>query len=294
MRWKLAMAALAASWGLISVLAAAVDLEAGPLAFLRLALGALTVAVLAQAIGGPASLGPQGRLGALAALGAVHGVHWALFFEAVKRGSVALASITFYTAPLFLALVAPLVLRERVSRVALAALVPGGVGVTLVALTGADGGRFSVLAVAAGLGSAATYALFVVGSKRLLRASLPPLTLTFWDTAFGAVVVAPLLLGADRILPGSAGDWGSVLALGAIFSGVATLAYVVVLRRITAQTAGILTFLEPVSAVVLAAALLQQSIGLGTVVGGALVVVAGAIVITLEPDEADPGETYRQ
>jgi len=294
MRWKLAMAALAASWGLISVLAAAVDLEAGPLAFLRLALGALTVACLALAIGGPASLGPQGRLGALAALGAVHGVHWALFFEAVKRGSVALASLTFYTAPLFLALVAPFLLRERVSRVALAALVPGGVGVAVVALTGSDGGRFSFLAVAAGLGSAATYALFVVGSKRLLRARLPPLALTFWDTAFGALAVAPLLLGADRIFPGSASDWGSVLALGAIFSGLATLGYVLVLRRITAQTAGILTFLEPVSAVVLAAALLQQTIGLGTIVGGALVVVAGAIVIALEPDEADPGATYRQ
>jgi len=289
------MAALAASWGLISVLAAAVDLDAGPLAFLRLAIGAVTVAVVAVVVGrGLGSLNPQGRLVSLAVLGAIHGVHWALFFEAVKRGSVALASITFYTAPLFLALAAPLVLRERVSRIALAALVPGGLGVALVALTGSDGGSFSLLAVAAGLGSAATYALFVVGSKRLLRDELDPLALTFWDTAFGAVVVAPLLLGADRILPESAGDWAAVITLGAVFSGLATLAYALVLRRITAQTAGILTFLEPVSAVVLAAALVSQPLGLGTVVGGLLVVVGGLVVIALEPDETDPGAAYRQ
>ena len=289
------MAALAASWGLISVLAAAVDLDAGPLAFLRLAIGAVTVALVAVVVGrGLGVLRPQGRLASLALLGAIHGVHWALFFEAVKRGSVALASITFYTAPLFLALVAPLVLRERVSRVALAALVPGGIGVTLVALTGSDGGRFSTLAVAAGLGSAATYALFVVGSKRLLRDDLDPLALTFWDTAFGALVVAPLLLGADRILPVSGGDWAAVLALGAVFSGLATLGYALVLRRITAQTAGVLTFLEPVSAVVLAAVLVSQPLGLGTVLGGLLVVVAGVIVIALEPDETDPGAAYRQ
>lgn len=288
------MAGLAASWGLISVLAAAADLEAGPLAFLRLAIGAATVALVALALGGPHTLSPEGRLASLAVLGAVHGVHWALFFEAVKRGSVALASITFYTAPLFLAVVAPLVLRERVSRVALAALVPGGLGVTLVALTGSDGERFSLLAVAAGVASAATYALFVVGSKRLLRDDLDPLALTFWDTAFGAVVVAPLLLGAARILPASAGDWAAVLTLGAVFSGVATFVYALVLRRITAQTAGILTFLEPVAAVVLAAALVSQPIGLGTVVGGLLVVAAGLIVIALEPDEADPGGAYRQ
>lgn len=288
------MAGLAASWGLISVLAAAADLEAGPLAFLRLAIGAATVALVALALGGPHTLSPEGRLASLAVLGAVHGVHWALFFEAVKRGSVALASITFYTAPLFLAVVAPLVLRERVSRVALAALVPGGLGVTLVALTGSDGERFSLLAVAAGVASAATYALFVVGSKRLLRDDLDPLALTFWDTAFGAVVVAPLLLGAARILPASAGDWAAVLTLGAVFSGVATFVYALVLRRITAQTAGILTFLEPVAAVVLAAALVSQPIGLGTVVGGLLVVAAGLIVIAVEPDEADPGGAYRQ
>jgi len=288
------MAALAASWGLISIVAAAVELEAEPLAFLRLAIGAVTVGVLAVAIGGPASLDPQGRLGALAALGAIHGAHWVLFFEAVKLGSVALASITFYTAPLFLAVVAPLVLRERLSRIALVALVPGALGVALVALTGSDGGRFSLVAVAAGVGSAATYALFVVGSKRLLRARLDPLALTFWDTAVGAVVVAPLLLGAGRVLPRSTGDWAAVLTLGAVFSGLATLVYAIVLRRITAQTAGILTFLEPVAAVVLAAFLLSQGIGVGTVVGGAFVVVAGVIVIALEAEELDPGTAYRQ
>jgi len=288
------MAVLAASWGLISVLAAAVELDAEPLAFLRLAIGAVTVGALALAIGGPVSLDPQGRLASLAILGALHGAHWVLFFEAVKLGSVALASITFYTAPLFLVVVAPVILRERLSRVALAALVPGGLGVALVALTGADGGRFTLVAVAAGIGSAATYALFVVGSKRLLRARLDPLALTFWDTAVGAVVVAPLLLGADRVLPASVGDWTAVLVLGAVFSGLATLAYAIVLRRITAQTAGILTFLEPLAAVVLAAVLLSQGIGVGTLVGGGLVLLAGVIVIALETEDTDPGAAYRQ
>jgi len=281
------MAALAASWGLISVLAAAVELDAAPLAFLRLALGAATVAALAVALGGWSRLRPHGRLPALALLGAVHGVHWLLFFEAVKLGSVALASITFYTAPVWLAVVAPLVLRERLSRVALLALVPGAIGVALVALTGVEGGgRFSLVAVLTGLGSAATYAVFVIGSKRLLRLRLDPISLTFWDTLFGAAVVAPALLAADRVLPGSVGDWASVLALGAVFSGIATVVYAVVLRRITAQTAGILTFLEPVSAVVLAALLLGQSMGVGAVLGGALVLLAGLVVIAFEPDDA--------
>ena len=91
-----------------------------------------------------------------------------LFFEAVKLGSVALAVLTFYTAPILLAAFAPMLLPERTSRVALAALPVGAVGIALVALSGDDGSRFSLAAVAAGLGSAATFAALVVVSKRLL------------------------------------------------------------------------------------------------------------------------------
>jgi len=201
------------------------------------------------------------------------------------QGAIEQTPIDFH---LWLALVAPLVLRERLSRVALLALVPGAIGVAFVALTGLEGGeRFSPIAVLAGLGSAATYAAFVVGSKRLLRARLDPLSLTFWDTLAGAAVVAPLLLATDRVLPESLGDWAAVLALGAVFSGIATLVYAMILRRITAQTAGILTFLEPVSAVLLAALLLGQSIGAGTIVGGTLVLVSGALVIGFEPGDAE-------
>ena len=82
-------------------------------------------------------------MSALVALGVVQGAHWLLFFEAVKLGSVALAVITFYLAPLFLAVLAPLTLPERLSNVALGALVPGGLGIALIALFGNDGGRFT-------------------------------------------------------------------------------------------------------------------------------------------------------
>ena len=60
-------------------------------------------------------LSPAGRLPALTLLGVAQGAHWLLFFEAVDRGSVAFAVLTFYAAPLLIALVAPLALPERLS-----------------------------------------------------------------------------------------------------------------------------------------------------------------------------------
>jgi len=287
MRWNAALGALAASWGLIAVLAASVDLGAEALAFWRLALAALTLGAVAVGTGRASLLAPQGRLGALALLGVVQGAHWLLFFEAVDHGSVALAVLTFYAAPLVIALVAPIVLPERYSPVVLVSCGVGAVGILAIALGGGgtEGGR-SPLAIAAGLGSAVTYAALVILSKRLLAAAVPPVTIAFWDCLVGAAAVSPVLLVAERVVPSGTGEWAVALTLGIVFTGLSTLVYATLLRHVTAQAAGVLTFLEPVSGVALAWLLLDQRPGTATLVGGALVLAAGIVVVLLEPADA--------
>jgi drug/metabolite transporter (DMT)-like permease len=285
-RWNAALGALAASWGFIAVLVAAVDLGAEALAFWRLALAAAALGLGACVAGRAGLLSPSGRLPALALLGVVQGVHWLLFFEAVDHGSVALAVLTFYAAPLVIALVAPLVLPERLGTTVLGACVAGAVGIAAIALdTGGEGGAPSAVAVAAGLGSAGSYAALVILAKRLLASAVPPLTVAFWDCLVGAIAVAPVLLFADRIVPQGAGEWAVVLALGVVFTGVSTLLYATLLRHVTAQAAGVLTFLEPVAGVLLAWALVDQRPGALTLAGGALVLAAGIVVVVLEPAE---------
>lgn len=285
MRWNLALAGLATSWGLIAVLASAVALDAGPLAFSRLALAALTLGIAALASRRLRLLRPGPYLLMLIALGIVQAAHWFLFFETVKRGSVALAVLTFYTAPIFLAVLAPLFLTEPLSNVALGALVPGGIGIALVALSGADGNAFGWVALASGIGSALTFAVLLVISKRLLHRGAPPLAVAFWDCLVGSIAIAPALLFAGTLLPADAGEWAAVLLLGVVFTGLGTLAYAALLRHVTAQVAGILTFLEPVAAVFLAWILLGQSLSALAILGGALVLLAGIGVVALEPSE---------
>jgi drug/metabolite transporter (DMT)-like permease len=281
-RWNLLFALLAASWGSVAVLVAAVDLDAEALVFARLAIAALTLAAVALAWHGRAALRPGRHLPALVLLGVLQAAHWLLFFLAVQHGSVGLAVLTFYTAPLFIAAAAPLTLGEPVSNVALGALVPGAIGIALVSSAGESGG-FSAGAVAAGLGSAVTFAGLVIVAKRLLRTTLEPVTIAFWDCLVGAAVAAPLLLVADRVVPSGAGEWAVVLALGILLTGLSTLAYATLLRRVTAQAAGVLTFLEPVAAIALAALLLDETLSAAVLVGGALVLVSGLAVVVLQP-----------
>jgi DME family drug/metabolite transporter len=289
-RWNLSLAALAAAWGAISVLVAAVDLGAVALAWWRVALASVTVAAVCV-LGGRAGLLRRGAAGwRVHVPGVVLAVHWLLFFETVKLASVAVAVLTVYTAPLFLAVLAPLVLPERRSAVVLVALAPAGAGLALIALGGDDGGRVSAAALATGLAAAATYAALVLVSKRLLVTEQPA-RVAFRSYLTAAVVLAPLLPLTGRVFPAGAGETAAVLTIGVVFTGLAGLAYFPLLRHVTGQAAGVLAFLEPVSAALLAWAVLGEPVGWQVAAGGALVVAAGVAVVLLEPADAAAVET---
>jgi drug/metabolite transporter (DMT)-like permease len=284
LRWKLAVAALATSWGLIAVIVRKVDLDAQVLVFYRLAFAAATLLLVAAAIRRLALLRLTRHRGGVVLIGVTLAAHWFLYFVTIKLSSVAVAVLMAYLAPIAIALLAPFVLPERRSRVALVALVPAAAGVALVAFGGEEGGSVRPLALVTGLFTAATYAALVLMTKRIVS-DVPVLTLSFWNYAIAAVAISPLLLDADRVLP-TANELPAVLALGVVFTALSGYLYIWSLRHVTAQAIGILAYIEPVSAALMAWSFLGESLNWQIVVGGALVIAAGATVVFLEPEDA--------
>jgi drug/metabolite transporter, DME family len=278
MRWNLAVAALAASWGLIAIIVREVDLDAQVLVFYRLAFAALALLVVAVVVRQLAKLRVERHRGRIVLIGVMLGAHWFLYFATIKLSSVAVAVLMAYLAPI------PFVLPEARSRVALAALVPAAAGVTLVALGGEEGGAVRPLALVSGLATAATYAALVILTKKIAN-EVPLLGLTTWNYTIAAVAISPLLLTADRVLP-TAGELPAVLALGVVFTALSGYLYIWLLRRVTAQAIGVLAYIEPVSAALLAWAILGEELGWPVLVGGALVILAGLAVVALEPEDA--------
>ena len=289
MRWKLAVAALATSWGLIAVIVRKVDLDAQVLAFYRLAFAALSLLLVAAALRRLALLRLVRHRGGVVLIGVTLAAHWFLYFVTIKLSSVAVAVLMAYLAPIAIALLAPFVLPERRSRVALVALVPAAAGVALVALGGEEGGAVRPLALVTGLLTAATYAALVLMTKRIVS-DVPVLTLSFWNYAVAAVAIAPLLLDAERVVP-TANELPAVLALGVVFTALSGYLYIWALRHVTAQTIGILAYIEPVSAALLAWMFVGEALTWQIVAGGALVIAAGATVVFLEPADAAAPET---
>ncbi len=284
MRWKLAVAALATSWGLIAVIVRKVDLDAQVLAFYRLAFAAVTLLLVAAAIRRLPLLRLARHRGGVVLIGVTLAAHWFLYFVTIKLSSVAVAVLMAYLAPIAIALLAPFVLPERRSRVALVALLPAAAGVALVAFGGEEGGAVRPLALVTGLFTAATYAALVLMTKRIVS-DVPVLTLSFWNYAIAAVAISPLLLDADRVVP-TANELPAVLALGVVFTAPSGYLYIWSLRHVTAQAIGILAYIEPVSAALMAWAFLDESLTWQIVVGGALVIAAGATVVFLELEDA--------
>ncbi len=289
MRWNLAVAALATSWGFISVIVVGVTLGPLPLTVYRTAFAALALAI-GLAIAGRLELVrvPRARL-RLAFSGVVLAAHWWCYFETIKLAGAAVANFTVYTAPILLAVVAPLILPERLSRVALVAVVPGGAGLLVIALGGGGGGtHVRPLAITIGLLGAVTYVALVVTTKSLTTL-LPPLTITFWNNVVAAAALALFLPASGRVLP-HPGELGWVLLLGVVFTGLSGWCYVALLGRVTAQAIGILSYIEPVSAALLTWAILGQPFGWQVAAGGALVVLAGLLIVLFEPADVRPVE----
>ena len=284
MRWNVLLAAVAASWGLVSVIVAGVELSGEALVFWRCLLAAVSLPLLLAALGRLRSLTlPRHRL-RIVGLGLLLAVHWALFFATVKRSSVAVAILTIYTAPIFVAILAPLVLPERRSRVGLVALAVSAPGLVLIALAGEAGSRPDPLAIGLGLAAALTYAFLIIGVKTVNR-DVSAFAIAFWQYMLVSAVLAPVGLAAGRFLP-NAGEWPYVVLLGTVLTGFTGAVFVWTLRHVTAQAAGLLAYLEPVSASFLAWAILGQALGWEVALGGALVLAGGTLVVLYEGTDA--------
>lgn len=217
-----------------------------------------------------AALRPGDRLPAMA-LGvvAVAGLYVA-YFKSVQLGGAALAAILLYSAPVWVALGAHFVFRERVPLRESAALLLTLCGVILVALFPATGNadiQASPAAIAWGLGSGVAYALyFLIG--RSLFANNAPARVMSWALATGAVVLAPFVQW--QALTWRA--WGAIAFLASVATYGAYLSNANGIRIIGPSRASTIATLEPVLAVIAAYLLWGEQLSVAGMVGAAAVI----------------------
>jgi drug/metabolite transporter (DMT)-like permease len=218
----------------------------------------------------------------IALIGVFDALNASLFFAAMSVTTVAIAVLSHYLAPVFVAAAAPIVLRVPRERRALGLSFLGLCGLALVLepwrLTsgGAVAGR-ALLGALLGAGSAVFYAANVLITKRIgPRFTAEEQLVYHCVLSVLLLVVAALALGAP--LPTMAGALRVAVA-SLVVGATAGLLFLYGLRRIHAEHAGMLTFLEPLTAVLVAWIAWGERPGILAAIGGAVVVLSGALAI---------------
>jgi drug/metabolite transporter (DMT)-like permease len=211
-------------------------------------------------------------------LGVGDALNVVLFFAAYKR-TIAVAVLTHYLTPLFVAVTAPLVLRERLTARTATAVAISLLGLGLMLVPAKAGAPSAAVwaSAAFGAGSAVFYASNIIVNKYVASAFSTNETM-FWH----GVVATPLLAALVPHAAWAAIDCHAVALLAAVAVGPGALggiAFVWGLRRMPAAHASTLTLLEPLVSVALGAAVLGERLGIGALIGGAAILAGAAIVL---------------
>jgi drug/metabolite transporter (DMT)-like permease len=250
----------------------------GTLLAVRFALAGAVLAGAAVATG--ALRGCARRDLALAAgLGAVaYSVQAGAYFAALARLDAGLLSLLVYTFPAIVAVAAAALGRERAGRRTAAALALSSAGLALV-VAGAGAGALDPLGTALGLGAACVYAAYVLASERV-AARVGALGLSAVVCAGAATTLTLGAAAAGELRPGevSAAGLGWLAAIALVSTVGALALFFAGLPLVGPTAASILSTAEPVTAVVLAFALLGDALGPVQLAGGGLVVAAASLL----------------
>lgn len=234
---------------------------------------------------------PRGRtLVGLALMGGVGYVTQSLsFFFALTVASAALVSLLLYVFPAIVAVLAAVVLKQRLTRVKVAAVVLALLGTALV--IGQLGGG-TPLGIALGLLSAVAYAIYILISSQLTpRAGAIPATTVVVLAA--AAVLSTIMVVRGPQFPTSPAGWAAIAGLAVVSTVIAIGTFFAGLERIGPAEASTISTIEPVVTVALAAVILGETVAPIQLLGGILIL--GAVIVlaragrpALLPQDAPP------
>lgn len=290
-RLGLAKVAVAATiWGSIPVLVRAVDANSFVIVFWRVFFAGLVLGgylLVSGRLHEVSGLPRRTKL-ALVGMGALVTLNWVLFFTAIRLTDVAIAVLLGYLGPVFVAVLSPLILKTPFDRRVYAplALALGGTIVIVNPTNIEFDGSTALLGASFALGSAVTYALLVTNAKRLLQ-GVPATVYMFFEYSVASVLLLPFVLSSSG--PAGAQEWLSLVVLGVVNTALTGFLFLSSLRDIRADHAAIITYAEPLSAVIFAAVLLDEPLVVTTVLGGAAVIAGGIAVARMTPGASVDG-----
>ena len=270
------VAAAAIIWGSNGVIVNWVPYDAYAIAFFRVLFASLTLLPVVLLTRKPETMRAARSWRVMLSLGLLLALGWTLLFHSMKLIAIANAVLLNYTAPIFVALLAPLFLKEKLEKSTLLALAISVAGIVVISYQqNLQISHLNLLGVILGLLAGLAYAGFIIASKKALS-SFSSQVVAFYSYSVASIFLLPFVIGTD-FSPDLA-SWTLLLVLGVFNTGFAVTLYLKGLGMVKAQKAVVFTYLEPASAVVFGSLFLAQQPTPLMLVGGFLILIAGYIV----------------
>lgn len=208
--------------------------------------------------------------------GAAIGFNWILLFEAYNYTSVATATLCYYLAPILVILASPVVLKEKLTKRKLLCTVSALAGMVLVSgILEADfSGRKELKGILFGLGAAVLYAAVILTNKKM--PGVPAYDKTILQLSMAAIALLPYALLTEDF-SGISLSYGSAILLltaGIVHTGVAYWLYFGSMDALPSHTVALLSYLDPVLAILLSLLFLREPMSFGAGIGAVMILSA--------------------
>lgn len=203
--------------------------------------------------------------------GVAVGVNWILLFEAYKYTTVSVATLSYYFAPVIVTFICPFLFKEKLSAKQLICFALSTVGLVLITGIGKIGGGKGLIGIAFGLGAAVFYATAVILNKFIKN--VDGINRTFLQFISAIIVLLPYVLVTNGVTIGNLNGvgWVNLLIVGFIHTGLTYCMYFSALKELPGQKASILSYIDPLVAVLISVTVLGESMTAMQVIGGAMI-----------------------
>lgn len=259
-------------FGTLGIFVRNIPVSSGELALYRAVLAALLIAVfllLTKQRIPFANIKKEVPL--LLASGVAMSINWILLFEAYKYTTVSVATLSYYFAPVIVTVVCPVLFKEKLTGKQIICFIMSTLGLVLITGIGDIGSGNDFVGILFGLGAAVFYATVILLNKFIKN--VEGIHRTFLQFLSAIVILVPYVIMTSGVTLGNLNGigWVNLLIVGLIHTGVTYCMYFSSLKELPGQKAAILSYIDPLVAVMISVTILGESMTLWQMIGGILI-----------------------
>ncbi len=204
--------------------------------------------------------------------GAAMGFNWIFLFEAYKYTTVSVATLSYYFAPVIVMVLSPLIFKERITLKKLICFVFSTIGLIMITGIGnLEGQNSHIKGILFGLSAALLYSAVMILNK--LIKGLSGVERTFLQFLAAIIVLLPYVVFTDGIKVFALETAGiiNLLIVGLIHTGLAYILYFSSLKEMEGQQVAIISYIDPLVAVLVSVFILKEDITAVQLIGGFLI-----------------------